>query len=50
MGLIEKDFTVVKNFRGPLNGGTIYVCRANGASVAAGASTIPSEKGLRHPS
>ncbi len=48
MGLIQRDFTVVKKFRGTLNGGTIFVCRADGAS-AAGASTIPSEKGLRRP-
>lgn len=50
MRVIERDFTLVKKFRGTLNGGTVYVCRANGASAAAGASSSPSEKGLRHPS
>jgi hypothetical protein len=49
MALIEEDFTVVRKFRGTLNGGTIYVCRADGASAAARASPIRSEKGLRHP-
>jgi hypothetical protein len=44
MGLIERDFTLVKKFWGTLNGGIVYVCRANGASASAGASTRPSEK------
>jgi mannosyltransferase len=36
MAAIRADFTLISKFGGTLNGGTIYVCRAEGAPVAHG--------------
>jgi mannosyltransferase len=38
MAAIREDFTIIRAFGGTLNGGTIYVCRADGAPSAGGTS------------
>jgi mannosyltransferase len=34
MALIRQDFPIIRKFEGTLNGGTIYVCRADGTPAA----------------
>jgi hypothetical protein len=42
MEAIRRDFTLIRKFGGTLNGGTIYVCRAEGAPSPGPTTARPS--------